>query len=111
MWARRIFFAFSTALARAVVRERAAALVVEATSATLIALGSPAPEAQKPKAATLLPGAIDAAQLGAATATTLPLRVAVPLQLSVILTLLGTVKVSFQFVDDLPPELAILKLR
>ena len=77
----------------------------------LMALGSPVPEAQKPKAIMLVPGATVAAQVGAVTVTTLPLRVAVPLQLSVILTLVGSVKVSFQLVDALEPELVILKVR
>ena len=78
---------------------------------TLIAVGSPVPVAQKPKAATLVRGATAAAQLGAATVTTLPLRVRVPFQLSVILTVLGNVKTSFQLVDDRVPAFAIVKLR
>ena len=61
--------------------------------------------------ATLVRGATEAAQPGAVTVTTLPLRVTVPFQLSVILTLLGSVKVSLQLVDDRVPVLAIVKLR
>ena len=92
-------------------RAVATAVVVEATSATLTAVGSPVPVAQKPKAATLVRGATTAAQLGAITVTTLPLRVRVPLQLSLTLTLLGTVKTSFQLLDERVPAFAVVKLR
>jgi hypothetical protein len=109
----RIRFALSTARTWVAfpLRAVATAVVVVATSVTPIAVGSPTPVAQKPNAATLVRGAIEAAQLGAVTVTTLPLRVTVPFQLSVILTLLGSVKTSFQLVDDRVPVFAIVKLR
>jgi len=111
-WALRIFFAFCAARVLALVRDlTAVAIAVAATSVTETSLGSPLPEAQKPNAVTLLLGAIDAAQLGAATVTMLPLLVAVPLQLSVILTLDGSVKFNFQLRELVVPALAILKLR
>ena len=74
----RILAAFSCALARPGAPERAAAMavVVGELSVTLIEVGSPLPVAQKPKAATLVRGATEAAQLGAVTVTTLPLRLA-----------------------------------
>ena len=52
-------FARARALAGAIEPERAVAtaVVVEVTSATLMAVGSPVPVAQNPKAATLVRGA------------------------------------------------------
>jgi|GEM_PF-3561758 len=70
-----------------------------------MAEGSPVPLAQKPYDAVLAPGWITIDQSAGVTVTEVPLRTAVPLQLSLMVAVDGSVKRSVQLLDAAVPAL------